>query len=50
MLAESLVLLPILLGRWRRRALTPLNRQIETKNGLWAGRVQNFDDGGHFRN
>jgi len=26
--------------RWRRRALTPLNRQL--KNGLWAGRLQNL--------
>ena len=31
--------LPRVVGR--RRALTPLNRQIETKNGLWAGRLQN---------
>ena len=29
-------------GVWRRRALTPLNRQMEPKNGLWAGRLQNF--------
>jgi hypothetical protein len=28
--------------RWRRRALTPLNRQIKAKNGLRAGRLQNF--------
>ena len=29
-------------GVWRRRALTTLNRQMEPKNGLWAGRLQNF--------